>query len=216
MYIDMVKKEINLKLVYYGAGLGGKTTNLRWLYEHAPSDQTGEMVSLATEVDRTLFFDFMPLEAGTVGGFKVRLHLYTVPGQVFYEATRQLVVKGADGVMLVADSQSVRMDANVESLQGLKQHLQSHGLDLKSLPYVVQCNKRDLPNVASIAEMRAELNFKDEPFVEASAASGEGVMESLKKLGQLVIRDLREHDKLARALASPNAPQPSNAQSTVR
>jgi signal recognition particle receptor subunit beta len=199
MFMNIALREINLKLVYYGCGLGGKTTNLKWLHFAAPSKS--ELTTLATEADRTLFFDFMPLEIGTVNDYKVRLHLYTVPGQVFYEATRRLVVRGADGVVLVADSQEERMDANVESLSGLRSNLSSHGLDLDKLPYVVQLNKRDLPTALPVDEMKSILRFKEEPFVEAVATSGEGVEETLRQLTRQVMKSLRESNKLAGVLA---------------
>lgn len=200
MFINVPNKEINLKLVYYGVGLGGKTTNIQKLHDGAPVKT--ELVSLATELDRTLFFDFMPLEIGTVNGYKVRLHLYTVPGQVFYEATRRLVVRGADGIVFVADSQRERMDGNLEALFDLQKNLRSHNLELSDLPYVVQCNKRDLPDIASLEEMREALNFKGEPFIEATAIAGNGVDETLKALARLVMRDLREKNKLAKLLST--------------
>lgn len=201
MFVNMGLKEINLKLVYYGAGLCGKTTNIQRLHNAAPNKS--KLLSLATETDRTLFFDFMPLEIGTMNGYKVRLHLYTVPGQVFYEATRKLVVKGADGIVLVADSQEERMDANLESRQSLITNLAEHGLDLREMPYVVQLNKRDLPNIISVEEMREELNFKGEPFIEAVAvdAAATGVHETLKSLAGLVMRGLRESNRLAAVIA---------------
>jgi signal recognition particle receptor subunit beta len=203
MYTNYGQKEINLKIVYYGAGLGGKTTNLQKLHAAAPA--TSELLSLATETDRTLFFDFMPLEVGKVRDFKVRLHLYTVPGQVFYAATRRLVVRGADAVVLVADSQDERMDANLLAVHDLKADLASYGIDLQELPYVVQLNKRDLPGVISVEQMREELNFKGEPFIEASAVQGLGVQETLKEVTRQVMQRLRESNKLASVLASAAA-----------
>lgn len=202
MFTNLASKEINLKLVYYGPGLGGKTTNIQRLHDAAPPELKTEMVSLATEADRTLFFDFLPMELGTVNGFKVRLHLYTVPGQVFYEATRKLVVRGADGIVLVADSQYERMEANIEALEGLQRNLAEHNLDLKELPYVVQCNKRDLEGIASMEEMREALNFKGEQFIEAAAVDGKGVDETLKALSRAVMRDLRDRNRLANLFAT--------------
>src|SRR5271170_8096507 len=148
-FINFPAREINCKLVYYGPGLGGKTANLQWIYDHTNTGHKGKMISLATETDRTLFFDFLPLDLGTVRGFKTRLHLYTVPGQVFYEASRKLILKGADGVVFVADSQQERLDANLETLENLREHLKEHKLDFGAIPYVLQLNKRDLPNVLS-------------------------------------------------------------------
>ncbi len=144
-FINFPAREINCKLVYYGPGLGGKTANLQWIYDHTGSAQKGKMISLATETDRTLFFDFLPIDLGTVRGFKTRIHLYTVPGQVFYEASRKLILKGADGVVFVADSQEERLDANLETLDNLREHLKEHKLDFQTIPYVLQLNKRDLP-----------------------------------------------------------------------
>src|SRR3954466_756379 len=166
-FINFPAREINCKLVYYGPGLGGKTANLQWVYENTGNGQKGKMISLATETDRTLFFDFLPLDLGTVRGFKTRLHLYTVPGQVFYEASRKLILKGADGVVFVADSQEDRMDANLESLYNLEENLRTYGYELMKLPYVLQLNKRDLPNVIPIQDLTEELHRKGEPVVEA-------------------------------------------------
>jgi len=191
MFIDTAKRILNLKLVYYGPGLSGKTTNMKWLHTHAPHNKS-KLVSLSTETDRTLFFDFMPLDIGKLSGFTVRLHLYTVPGQVFYEATRKLVVAGADAVAFVADSQHERMDANIESLENLKTHLQSHRLDLRQLPYIVQCNKRDLPDVMSVEEMRRGLNFKGETFIEATAERGAGVLDTLRLLTKDAMINVRQ------------------------
>ena len=150
-FINYASREINCKIVYYGPGLCGKTTNLQYIFDSTAPQSKGKLISLATETDRTLFFDFMPLELGTVRGFKTRFHLYTVPGQVFYDASRKLILKGVDGVVFVADSQEERMDANIESLYNLEENLQSQGYDLMNLPYVLQLNKRDLPNVIPVA-----------------------------------------------------------------
>ena len=189
-FINFAAKEINCKLVYYGAGLGGKTTNLEKVYEMTP--HKGKMISLATESDRTLFFDFLPLDLGTVRGFKTRFHLYTVPGQVFYDASRKLILRGVDGVVFVADSQAERMDANIESIENLEENLKEHGYDLLKLPYVLQLNKRDLPNVLSIEELAKELRRKDEPLIEAVAYKGIGVFETLKEISRLVLAELRK------------------------
>jgi signal recognition particle receptor subunit beta len=189
-FINYASREINCKIVYYGPGLCGKTTNLQHIYDKTNPGAKGKLISLATETDRTLFFDFLPLELGTVRGFKTRFHLYTVPGQVFYDASRKLILKGVDGVIFVADSQVERMDANVESIENLIVNLQAQGYDLMTIPYVLQLNKRDLPNVTPVEEMRRLLVRKNEPVVEAVAASGAGVFETLKAVAKLVLADL--------------------------
>ena len=189
-FINYASREINCKIVYYGPGLGGKTTNLQYIYDKTNPQAKGKLISLATETDRTLFFDFLPLELGTVRGFKTRFHLYTVPGQVFYDASRKLILKGVDGVIFVADSQNERMDANLESVDNLQVNLKSQGYDLTTLPYVLQLNKRDLPNVATVDEMRRLLVKKSEPTFEAVAAKGPGVFETLKGVAKLVLADL--------------------------
>ncbi len=191
-FINFAAREINCKLVYYGPGLGGKTANLQWIYDHANPGHKGKMISLATETDRTLFFDFLPLDLGTVRGFKTRFHLYTVPGQVFYEASRKLILKGADGVVFVADSQEERMDANMETLDGLQEHLKEHGLDFQSIPYVLQLNKRDLPGVLPVDELQKQLQLKGEPSVEAVAFQGTGVFETLKSVASQVLAVLKQ------------------------
>jgi hypothetical protein len=151
------------------------------------------MVSLATETDRTLFFDFLPLDLGTVRGFRTRFHLYTVPGQVFYEASRRLILKGADGVVFVADSQEERLDANLETLDNLREHLKDHNLDFTTIPYVLQLNKRDLPNVLPIDELRKQLAVKNEPALEAVAVTGQGVFDTLKEVAKLVLAELKKN-----------------------
>lgn len=192
-FINFPAREINCKLVYYGPGLGGKTANLQWVYDHTTSNQKGKMVSLATETDRTLFFDFLPLDLGSVRGFRTRFHLYTVPGQVFYEASRRLILKGADGVVFVADSQEERLDANLETLDNLREHLKDHNLDFDTIPYVLQLNKRDLPNILSVEELKKQLNVKSEPAVEAVAVTGQGVFDTLKEVAKLVLADLKKN-----------------------
>src|SRR4026209_1617387 len=164
--INYASREVNCKLVYYGPGPGGKTTTLEYIYEKVAPASKGKMISLATETERTLFFDFLPVDLGTVRGFKTRFHLYTVPGQVFYDASRKLILKGVDGMVFVADSQRERMDANIESIFNLELNLKQHGYDLSKVPYVLQLNKRDLPNVVSTADLSAELRRKDEPVFE--------------------------------------------------
>ncbi len=156
--INYASREINCKLVYYGPGLGGKTTNLEHVYGKINPDSRGKMVSLATETERTLFFDFLPVDLGTIKGFKTRFHLYTVPGQVYYNASRKLILKGVDGVVFVADSQVERMEANVESMQNLYDNMSEYGYDLTKIPFVIQYNKRDLPNAAPIGDLQAQLN----------------------------------------------------------
>ncbi|HET6973252.1 MAG TPA: GTPase domain-containing protein, partial [Pyrinomonadaceae bacterium] len=173
-FINYASREINCKIVYYGPGLCGKTTNLQYIFDSTAPQARGKLISLATETDRTLFFDFMPLELGTVRGFKTRFHLYTVPGQVFYDASRKLILKGVDGVVFVADSQEERMDANIESLYNLEENLQSQGYDLLKIPYVLQLNKRDLGNIVPAEDLAAELQKKGEPVIEAVASTGQG------------------------------------------
>jgi hypothetical protein len=191
-FINYASREINCKIVYYGPGLGGKTTNLQYIYDTSAAQQKGKLISLATETERTLFFDFLPLELGTVRGFKARFHLYTVPGQVFYDASRKLILKGVDGVVFVADSQRERMDANLESLWNLEENLKSHGYDFSKIPYALQLNKRDLPDVLSVEELKRELIRKDEPVIEAVAPKGIGVFETLKAVAKQVLTDLRK------------------------
>ena len=191
-FINFPAREINCKLVYYGPGLGGKTANLQWIYDHTGTAQKGKMISLATETDRTLFFDFLPIDLGTVRGFKTRIHLYTVPGQVFYEASRKLILKGADGVVFVADSQEERLDANLETLDNLREHLKEHKLDFSSIPYVLQLNKRDLPGVLPIDVLAKQLQVKGEPVTEAVAVSGQGVFETLREVAKLVLAELKK------------------------
>jgi signal recognition particle receptor subunit beta len=190
-YVNYAAKEINVKIVYYGPGLGGKTTNLQHIYERTTPDVKGKLITLATETDRTLFFDFMPLDVGDIKGFKVRLHLYTVPGQVFYNASRKLILKGVDGVIMVCDSQRERMDANIESIRNLEQNLKENGYNLRELPYVLQINKRDLPNIVPVEEMKAQLVIQGEPVIEAVATQGVGVFATLKTISKLTLLDLR-------------------------
>ena len=190
-FINYASREINCKLVYYGPGLCGKTTNIKHIYEKSVPDSKGKLISLATETDRTLFFDFLPLNLGTIRGFKVRFHLYTVPGQVFYDASRKLILKGVDGVVFVADSQPMRMDANVESIHNLRRNLSDQGYDLDAIPYVLQCNKRDMDNAVSMEEMTRTLQLKGEPVFEAVASTGTGVFDTLKALAKMVLSELK-------------------------
>ena len=166
-FINYSSREINCKIVFYGPGLCGKTTNLQWIYKKTNPDSKGKMISLATETERTLFFDFLPLALGEIRGFKTRFHLYTVPGQVFYDASRKLILKGVDGIVFVADSQIERMEANIESVENLRLNLSEQGYDLDKVPYVIQYNKRDLPNVVPVDEMRRALNTSNVPDFEA-------------------------------------------------
>jgi mutual gliding-motility protein MglA len=190
-FINFAAREINCKIVYYGAGLGGKTTNLQVIYQKTAEQQKGKMISLATETERTLFFDFLPLDLGNVRGFKTRIHLYTVPGQVFYDASRKLILRGVDGIVFVADSQEQRMDANVEALDNLMSNLKEHGYDFNKIPYVLQLNKRDLPNILSPDDLNKELRKKNEAVIEAVAFQGVGVFETLKEIARQVLTELK-------------------------
>ena len=190
-FINYASKEINCKIVYYGPGLCGKTTNLQYIYNKTSPDSKGKMISLATEADRTLFFDFLPLDLGSIRGFTTRFHLYTVPGQVFYDASRKLILKGVDGVVFVADSQTERMEANIESIRNLEQNLKEHGFDLAAIPYALQFNKRDLSNVAPAEEMYRTLNYKREPTFEAIATTGVGVFDTLKSVAKQILIELK-------------------------
>ena len=191
-FINFAAREINCKIVYYGAGLGGKTTNLQFIYQKTAEQQRGKMISLTTETERTLFFDFLPLDLGSVRGFKTRIHLYTVPGQVFYDASRKLILRGVDGVVFVADSQQERMDANIEALDNLQDNLKEHGYDLQKIPYVLQLNKRDLPNILPVEVLTKELQRKQEPIFEAIAFQGAGVFETLKEIARQVLLELKQ------------------------
>ena len=192
-FINYSSREINCKIVYYGPGLCGKTTNLQFIHKKASAEQKGKLISLATESERTLFFDFLPLRLGEIKGFKVRFHLYTVPGQVFYAASRKLILKGVDGVVFVADSQIERMDANIESLEDLKINLAEQGYELERLPFTVQHNKRDLPNIAPLEEMNGLLNPNSVPWFEAVATQGRGVFETLKNIGKQILIELKKN-----------------------
>ena len=183
-------KEITAKVVYYGPGLCGKTTNLQFIYDSLPSNNKSKMLSLATKTDRTLFFDFLPLDLGKIRGMRTKLQLYTVPGQVYYNSTRQLVLKGADGVVFVADSQDFALDANLESMQNLEDNLKRQGTRLREMPLVIQYNKRDLPNALPVAELDAEINKMHVPAFESVATTGLGVEETLKGITQLVLAHL--------------------------
>ena len=191
-FINYSSREINCKIVFYGPGLCGKTTNLHWIYRKTNPDSKGKMISLATETERTLFFDFLPLALGEIRGFKTRFHLYTVPGQVFYDASRKLILKGVDGVVFVADSQIERMEANIESIENLRINLAEQGYNLDKIPFVIQYNKRDLPNVVPLEEMKRALNTTRVPDYEAVATDGTGVFDTLKAIAKLVIMELKK------------------------
>ncbi len=191
-FINYMAREINCKLVYYGPGLCGKTTNLQYIYERTNPEAKGKMISLATETERTLFFDFLPLSLGEIRGFKTRFHLYTVPGQVFYDASRKLILKGVDGIIFVADSQIERLEANQESVENLRTNLAEQGYSLEKIPYVIQYNKRDLPNAVDVAELRSLLNPMGVPDFEANARSGVGVFDTLKATSKLVLQELKK------------------------
>ncbi len=192
-FINYSSREINCKIVYYGPGLCGKTTNLQFIYKKTSPQQKGKLISLATETERTLFFDFLPIALGDIRGFKVRFHLYTVPGQVFYAASRKLILKGVDGAVFVADSQIERTDANIESLEDLKINLAEQGYELERLPFTIQYNKRDLANIIPVAELERLLNPDGVPAFEAVATEGIGVFETLKSIGKQVLVELKKH-----------------------
>lgn len=191
-FINYVAREINCKIVYYGPGLGGKTTNLKHIYDITSPENKGKLISLATETERTLFFDFLPIDLGEIRGFRIRFHLYTVPGQVFYDASRKLILKGADGVVFVADSQEQRLDANLESVSNLRLNLKEQGFDLAKMPYVLQLNKRDLSNAMPVDHLKKLLLLKGEPVFESVATEGLGVLETLKAIARQVLIELRK------------------------
>ncbi len=199
-------REMTAKIVYYGPGLSGKTTSIQYIHSRISPKNRGKLVSLATETDRTLFFDFFPVEFGRVGGFKIKFNFYTVPGQVFYNTTRKLVLKGADGVVFVADSQPGMMEQNLESLENLKENLKAHGLDWETIPFVIQYNKRDLPGAMPVEEMRRRLNPRGVPDFETVATTGEGVMEAMKTICKMVLADLQRKQRRAAGRAAPQKP----------
>lgn len=192
-FINYSSREINCKIVYYGPGLCGKTTNLQYIYKRTSPEQKGKLISLATESERTLFFDFLPLSLGAIRGFRVRFHLYTVPGQVFYAASRKLILRGVDGVVFVADSQIERVDANIESLEDLRYNLSEQGYNLDKLPFTIQYNKRDLQNIAPLEELNAILNPDTIPWFEGVALTGVGVFDTLKSVAKGVLLELKKH-----------------------
>ena len=188
--INYASREINCKVVYYGSGLSGKTTNLEYVYSRVNPDTKGKMISLATETERTLFFDFLPIDLGEIRGFKTRFHLYTVPGQVYYNASRRLILKGVDGLIFVADSQRSRLEANIEAMHNLYENMESYGYDIETLPFVIQYNKRDLPDIMSPDDLRSVLNPMGVPDFEAVAIEGEGVFQTLSAVSKLVVKSL--------------------------
>lgn len=192
--VNFTNREITCKIVYYGPGRSGKTTNLLYVHRQVPADRKGKMVSLATTTERTLFFDFLPIELGTISGFITRFQLYTVPGQIYYNATRKLVLNGADGIVFVADSQARQLDENIESFRNLQENLLEEGVDIRTIPLVIQYNKQDLPSdlVLSKEELDETLNFREVPSFGANAIAGEGVFETLKGISELVLRRLGE------------------------
>jgi len=190
-FVNYNSKEINCKIVYFGPSMSGKTTNLQFIYSQTHPDGKGRMISLQTENERTLFFDFLPLALGTLRGFKIRFHLYTVPGQSYYDASRKLILRGVDGIVLVSDSQVSRMEANLESVATLRSNLEEQGYELENIPLVYQYNKRDLANVCPLSEMEKALNPRGFPAFEAVASNGTGVLETLKGLSKLILKDLK-------------------------
>lgn len=190
--INYAFREISCKVVYYGPGLSGKTTNLQYVHDRLPKKSRGDLISLATESDRTLYFDFLPLQMGDIGGFATKFQMYTVPGQVFYNATRKLVLRGVDGIVFVADSQKSKMDDNLESLADMRDNLKSYDIDIAQIPIVIQYNKRDLPDIATIEELERILNPNGWTYVEASAVSGRGVFDTMKKISKMVLTDLKK------------------------
>lgn len=205
VFFNYSTMQVASKIVYYGPGLCGKTTNLQYVYDQTTSDSRGEMVSLQTETDRTLFFDLLPIDLGSIGGFKTKIQLYTVPGQVFYNTTRKLVLKGVDGIVFVADSQPLMLDANIDSMNNLAANLDEIGLKLTDLPVVLQFNKRDLPDVSSVEELNRAINRHDWPYHEACALTGEGVFETLSAIAKLTLASLKERLGEAQSATRPHA-----------
>jgi len=209
--INFALKEVNCKVVFYGPGMSGKTTNLEIVHQKAPEENKGELTSISTDGDRTLFFDFMPLDLGNVAGMRTKFQLYTVPGQVYYNSTRKLVLQGVDGVIFVADSDPEKMDENVESYANLIENLEEYGKDVRELPHVIQYNKRDLPNAMPVAEIDSRLNKFGVPTFEAVAYTGEGVFPTLKTLAAMVLESIEKMDGKAPRRAAPTAPKAAPA-----
>jgi hypothetical protein len=210
--INYAFREISCKIVYYGPGLSGKTTNLQCVHDRLPAASRGDLISLATEADRTLYFDFLPLSVGDIGGFATKFQMYTVPGQVFYNATRKLVLRGVDGIVFVADSQKTKMDENLESLADMYDNLRSYGIEPATMPIVMQYNKRDLPDVGSIAELEAQLNPNGCPYVEAQASNGIGVFNTVKCISKLVLEDIRRRTEKSGLEEAPEGGAAATAQ----
>src|SRR5262245_18227002 len=203
--INFARREVNCKIVFYGPGLSGKTTNLEIIHKKVPDTARGNLTSIATEQDRTRFFDFMPLDLGEVAGMKTKLFLYTVPGQVYYDSARKLVLQGADGVSFIADSDPNRMNDNIESFKNLERNLKDYGVDIRKIPLVIQYNKRDLPGALSVPELNAKVNTAGAPVFEAVAVKGEGVMQTLKGISKLVVDRLNEEYAPVKSTAAPAA-----------
>src|SRR5688572_12617103 len=210
--INFALKEVNCKVVYYGPGMSGKTTNLEIVHQKAPEENKGELTSISTDGDRTLFFDFMPLDLGNVAGMRTKFQLYTVPGQVYYNSTRKLVLQGVDGVIFVADSDPEKIDENIESYANLIENLAEYGKDVRELPHVIQYNKRDLPNAMSVAELDKRLNKFGVPTFEAVAYTGEGVFPTLKTLAAMVLESIEKIDGRNPRKAAPARPQQGGQQ----
>ena len=208
VFFNYALRKLNAKIVYYGPGLCGKTTNLQWIHDHFEGGQRGKMISLATEGDRTIFFDLLPIDIGSIRGMDVTLQLYTVPGQVHYNSTRQLVLRGADGVVFVADSQRTMRSSNVESYENLQENLMLQGIDLKDFPHALQFNKRDLRDLLSTDDLNENLNVFSVPIFEAIATEGIGVQETLEGIVKLVMRNLREKYEPVASATGPQAPAP--------
>ena len=204
--VNYATREITCKIVYYGPGRSGKTTNLHYIYGQVPEDRKGKMVSLATQTDRTLFFDFLPLDLGTISGFTTKFQLYTVPGQVYYQTTRKLVLQGADGVVFVADSQARQLEENIESFQDLHANLADQGVDPRTMPLVVQYNKQDLPAglILSVSDLSDAINFRNAPEFSGDALHGPGVFETLRGISELVLRRLSAGSSAAASVGSGN------------
>jgi hypothetical protein len=201
--INYAFREISCKIVYYGPGLSGKTTNLQYVHDRVPAKSRGDLISLATEADRTLYFDFLPIHVGDIGGFSTKFQLYTVPGQVFYNATRKLVLRGVDGIVFVADSQTAKMDENIESLANMYENLRENDIDQQAMPIVFQYNKRDLPEISSIEELEKTLNPEGRPYSEASAVKGVGVFDTMKRITKLVLEDTKRRTSGQQPMSSP-------------
>lgn len=213
--INYASREVCCKIVYYGPGLSGKTTNLQFVHRKVPQNTRGKLISLATEADRTLYFDFLPINIGTINGFAAKFQLYTVPGQVYYNATRKLVLRGVDGLVFVADSQADKMDENIESLANLEDNLKEYGYDPETMPLVIQYNKRDLPGILSVEELEQKLNPRGWPCFEASAPTGEGVFGTLKLIIKLVLEKTKSANDSPRATAQKVEPEDAERETTA-